>query len=114
MADEITINPEIVKVAQAIFTEFSTLKPERSLSFSLTEEGVDAISEAKKLADWGIGGNKPKLKETALEYIEGLEDSNPGEPLNVNFTEYEIKAMGEVLSVIERALENHEDGVLSK
>lgn len=114
MADEINIKPEIVKIAHVIFSEFASMKPERSLSFSLTEEGVDAISEAKKLAEWGIGGNKPKLKETALEYIEDLEDSNPGEPLNVNFTEYEIKAMGEVLSVIERAMENHEEGVLSK
>jgi hypothetical protein len=114
MSQEITITPEIVEVAQEIFSEFVKLKPERSLSFSLTAEGVEAISEAKKLADWGIGGNKPKLKETALENLESLEDSEPGEPLNVNFTEYEIKAMEEVLSVIERALEKHKDGVLSK
>jgi hypothetical protein len=114
MADEIKINPEIVEVAQDIFTEFAGLKPEHSLSFSLTEEGVDAITEAKKLADWGIGGNKPKLKATALEYIEIIEEYDPGDPVNVNFTEYEIKAMGEVLSVIEKALEEHEEGVLSK
>jgi hypothetical protein len=41
-----------------------------------------------------------------------LEEFSPGDPVNVNFTEYEIKAMGEVVSVIEKALEQHEDGVL--
>ena len=114
MTDEIKIKPEIVRIAHVIFSEFSNLKPERSLSFSLTDEGVEAINEAKKLADWGIGGNKPKLKETALEHLEILEKSKAGEPVNVNFTEYEIKAMGEVLAVIEKALEIHEDGILYK
>lgn len=114
MAEEIVINPEIVEVAQNIFTEFANLKPERSLSFSLTQAGVDAIAEAKKLAEWGIGGNKPKLKETAMEYLEDLEGASAGDPVNVNFNEYEIKAMAEVLSVIEKALEEHEDGVLVK
>jgi len=112
MAEDININPEVVEVAHEIFTEFASLKPEHSFSFSLTEMGVDAISVAKQLADWGIGGNKPKLKATAIEYIEVMEEFSPGDPVNVNFTEYEIKAMGEVVSVIEKALEEHEDGVL--
>jgi len=114
MAEEIYIKPEIVRIAHVIFSEFCNMKPESSLSFSLTEEGVLAMTEAKKLAEWGIGGNKPKLKETALEHLEVFQKSRAGEPVNVNFTEYEIKAMGEVLAVIEKALESHEDGVLFK
>jgi hypothetical protein len=35
-----------------------------------------------------------------------------GEPVNINFTEYEIKSMGEVLEVLTKALEVHEDGTL--
>ena len=114
MSNEITIDPGFVEVAQNIFSEFVALRPEHSFSFSLTDQGVGAISEAKKLADWGIGGNKPKLKETALDCLDVLEEANAGDPVNVNFTEYEIKAMSEVLSVIEKALDEHEDGVLSK
>lgn len=114
MANEIVIDPEVVEVAQNIFIEFVALRPEHSLSFTLTDQGIEAISEAKKLADWGIGGNKPKLKEAAIDYLEVLGEASAGDPVNVNFTEYELKAMGEVLSVIEKALEDHNEGVLSK
>ena len=114
MVNEIVINPDVVQVAQNIFSEFVALRPEHSFSFRLTEQGVDAIAEAKKLADWGIGGNKPKLKETAIEYLDKLEKASAGDPVNVNFTEYELKAMGEVLLVIEKALDEHNEGVLSK
>jgi hypothetical protein len=111
--EEIVINPEITEVAKGIFTEFAELKPETSLSFTLSEEGVEAISQAIELAEWGIGGNKPKLKKTALEILNKIEKSEPGEPVNVNFTKYEVKSMGEVLSVVEKVLEEHEEGVVS-
>ena len=65
------------------------------------------------MAEWGIGGNKPKLKQTALEILSEIGKAEPGEPVNVNFTEYEVKSMGEVLSVVEKALDEHEEGVIS-
>lgn len=111
-SDEIRIDPDITEVAQTIFTELANLKPETSLSFTLSEQGADAISQAITLAEWGIGGNKPKLKETALENLNAIDQIPSGEPVNVNFTKYEVKAMGEVLSVIEKALETHDEGVL--
>lgn len=111
-SEEITIDPEVIEVAQNIFTELANLKPETSLSFTLTEQGADAVSQAIVLAEWGIGGNKSKLKETALENLNVMDQVPAGEPVNVNFTEYEVKSMGEVLAVIEKALETHEDGVL--
>lgn len=110
----LTIDVSTVEKGKEIFTALSELRPEKSFSFVLTEEGVEAIQEAKKLADWGIGGNKPKLKETALECLEGIGTAEAGDPVNVNFTEYEIKSMAEVLSVIEKALEIEEDGVVKK
>lgn len=66
------------------------------------------------MADWGIGGNKPKLKEAALECLAHMGEAEAGEPVNVNFTEYELKSMAEVLSVIDRALERQEEGILKK
>jgi hypothetical protein len=111
--EEITIDPEITEIAQDIFTELSSLKPETSLSFTLTDQGADAVSQAIVLAEWGIGGNKSKLKETALENLAAMDQVPAGEPVNVNFTEYEVKSMGEVLAAIEKALEKHEDGVLT-
>ncbi len=112
MAKTITIDPHLVTVAQDMFSEIIQVRPEHSLSFRLTEEGVGAVNEALKLAEWGIGGNKPKLKATAIEYLEPMSELKSGDPVNLNFTEYEIKAMQEVLAVIEKALEEHEEGEL--
>ena len=112
-SDEVRIDPKITEIAQDIFTELANLKPETSLSFRLSEQGANAISQAIVLAEWGIGGNKSKLKETALENLAVMDQVPAGEAVNVNFTEYEVKSMGEVLAVIEKALETHEDGVLS-
>ncbi|MCB2179866.1 hypothetical protein KQH54_01950 [bacterium] len=112
-SEEIKIDPIITEIAQNIFTELANLKPETSLSFTLNEQGSNAISQAIALAEWGIGGNKPKLKEAALENLNAIDEIPPGEPVNVNFTKYEVKAMAEVLSVIEKALETHTDGVLA-
>ena len=49
-----------------------------------------------------------------MECLDYLEVAEAGDPVNVNFTEYEIKSLAEVLSVIERALERQEDGTLKK
>jgi hypothetical protein len=111
-AEVLTLKVPIAELGIEIFTVFSELPPEKSLSFVLTEEGVEAIQLAPTLVDWGIGGNKPKLKQTALECLSLMQDAEAGVPVNVNFTEYEIKAMGEVLGVFEKALEKQEDGLL--
>ena len=113
-AEVLTINVPIVEKAKEIFSALSELKPEKSMSFVLTEEGIEAIQEAEKLAEWGIGGNKPKLKLAAIDCLEMIGAGEAGEPVNVNFTEYELKAVAEVLAVIDRALVNQEDGVLKK
>jgi hypothetical protein len=110
----LTIDVQIVEKGKEIFSALSELRPEKSFSFVLTEEGVEAVQEAKILAEWGIGGNKPKLKVAAMECFDQMAEAEAGSPVNVNFTEYELKAMAEVLSVIERALERQEDGILKK
>ena len=111
--EEIQVNLEAVELAKEIFEQLSQVRPEHSLSFVLNEEGTAAIIESIKIAEWGIGGNKPKLKATALEILGEISEVETGDPVNVNFTEYEVKSMNEVYEVIVKALEDHEDGVLS-
>jgi hypothetical protein len=112
MTADIKIDVERIEIAKEIFSTLSALRPLQSFSFSLDTNGMDALNETLVLIDWGIGGNKPKLKEAALEVVTPLSEREAGSPLNVNLTEYEIKAMEEVASVIARALEQQDDGVL--
>ena len=110
--DEIQINTEIVEIAQDIMEQLVTIRPEHSFSFVLNDEGSQAIEESIKIADWGIGGNKAKLKATALEILDSINEIPAGEPVNVNFTEYEVKSLSEVYDALGKALDKHEDGIL--
>lgn len=49
----LTIDVPTVEKGKEIFTALSELRPEKSFSFVLTEEGVEAIQEARK--NWPIG-----------------------------------------------------------
>jgi hypothetical protein len=111
-ADVLSINVAILEKGLEIFDVLSGLTPEKSLSFVLTDEGAEAVQLAIPLTEWGIGGNKPKLKETALECLAQINEAEAGDPVNVNFTEYEVKSMGEILAVFQKALEEQEDGIL--
>ncbi len=111
--DEIKINPKLLETAREVFVTISEQRPEHSFSFVLTEEGYHALEDAIKVVEWGIGGNKPKLKETALEQLAEFMNIAQGNPVNINMTEYELKSMGEVVEAIDKALDSHEDGVLS-
>ena len=110
--EKVQINLDGVKLAQKIMEQLAEVRPEHSFSFVLNEEGNQAISESIKIAEWGIGGNKSKLKATALEILESIDDIPTGEPVNINFTEYEIKSITEVYDALGKALENQEDGFL--
>jgi len=112
--NRIEINVVDLGTAMEIIETLAGLKPLTSFSFSLNEEGVSAVNEVLRLVEWGIGKNKPKLKEAALEVLLPLVEPEPGTPLNVNLTEYEVKSMEEVLALIVRALDKHKDGVLTR
>jgi len=111
--DEIKINPELLEKAREIFETISVQRSEHSFSFVLTEEGHQALADTIKVVEWGIGGNKPKLKETALEHLIEIQNVPHGNPVNINMTEYELKSMSEVVEAIDKALDSHEDGVLA-
>lgn len=112
MIDELRINPELLVKAKEIFSTIGQYRPEHSLSFVLSPEGADAVSDTLKIVEWGIGGNKSKLKATALEVLGEINGVPSGAPVNINLTEYELKSMDEVVTAIEKAIENHRDGVL--
>jgi hypothetical protein len=112
--DALTIRPELLEISKKIFETLSKLRAEKSFSFSLTPEGADALKDAVKIVEWGIGGNKPKLKATAQEIMAEMVLIEHGKPINVNLTEYEVKAMEEVFLAIEKAAESHKEGVLAE
>ena len=113
-SDRIEINNKDLQTAQDIVGAITNIKPLTSLSFTLNAEGVTAINETLRLVEWGIGKNKPKLKETALDVLSPLGEADQGMPLNVNLTEYEIKALEEVLALIERSISKHKDGAVTR
>jgi len=110
--NQVMIDPQSVELAQTIVEQLSQVRPEHSFSFMLNAEGLAAIGESIKISEWGIGGNKPKLKATALEILNAIAQVSPGDPVNINLTEYEVKSLGEVLEVLGKALEVHEEGEL--
>jgi hypothetical protein len=113
-ADRIEIKIEDLQTAQEIIGTFVNLKPLTSFSFTLNGQGLTAVKETLRLIEWGIGKNKPKLREAALDVLSPLVDDDQGVPINLNLTEYEIKAMEEVSVLIERAISKHKDGVVTR
>jgi len=114
MTKELEINEESLNVGLEIVQCLSELKPLSSLSFTLSNEGVDAVNQVFALAEWGIGKNAYKLKESALKVFNDILEHPDGAPINVNLTEYEIKAMNMVMDLIDRSLDKHTNGVSTK
>ena len=98
-------NLESLKYSQNIISVLAGLRPEKSLSFMLTDEGVEAVKEMMTLTDAKMPGNMPKLKEAALQVLAPLTEFESAVPRNVNLTEYEIKAMAKVQELVEKAVE---------
>ena len=112
--DRIEIKIEDLQTAQKIVNTVIAIKPLTSFSFTLKGEGLTALKETLRLIEWGIGKNKLKLKEAAIDVLSPLVDVDQGLPVNVNLTEYEIKAMEEVSALIERSISKYKDGVVTR
>ena len=108
------INVENLEYAHTLVQQLSEFKPESSFSFRLSQQGYDAITEALSVAEWGMGKNMPKMRAAVLEIFEAILSDSPGEPVNVNFTEYECKSLQAAVDLIERSLAKQKDGVLKK
>jgi hypothetical protein len=114
MAKQFEINEESLSIGLEIVQCLTEIKPLTSLSFTLSKEGVVAVNEVLELSEWGIGKNAHKLKESAFKVFNGILEHPSGAPINVNLTEFEINAMNKVLSLIEKSLNEHKNGVLTK
>lgn len=110
----INISVESIKKGGEIAGVLAELKPNTSLSFTLSEEGYAAIKETIRLVEWGMGKNMQKLKEAALGVLSPFLDDPAGNPLNVNLTEQEVKSLQEVHKLVERSVKRERDGVLSR
>ena len=114
MAKQLEINEGTLSIGLEIVQCLIEIKPRTSLSFTLSEEGVNAVNEVSALTEWGIGKNAHKLKKSALEVFIGILEHPNGAPVNVNLTRFDIKAMKKVRKLIKKSLNNHKNGVLTK
>jgi hypothetical protein len=110
----IEIDVERIHQSREIVGNLVELKPFTSFSFVLNSDGYAAVEEVISLAEWGIGRNKARIKEAALRVLNRLIAHPAGTPLNVNLTEKEADSLEEVLAQIDRALEHHKEGVLTR
>jgi hypothetical protein len=99
MAEE---NNGILQLGIEIASTLSELMPEKSLSFSLNEEGFEAVNWLVELTKEKMPKNMHVLKENAMEALTQITEGEAGTPLNVNFTEDELKALAKVQEIAER------------
>ena len=102
MAEE---NNGIPQLGIEIASTLSELMPEKSLSFSLNKEGFEAVNWLVELTEEKMPKNMHVLKENAMEALTPITEGDAGTPLNVNFTEDELKALAKVLEIAEREVD---------
>lgn len=112
MENTLEVNKEYIKYGFDIIKEISEFRPYSSISFRLSEEVAKAISETRKLAVWGMGKNRRKMKLTVSKILGSIEACSPGEPVNLNLTEYEHKSIGALLKLMRTSIKNRKKGLL--
>ncbi len=109
--NQLAVDVDLLEQGKEVVAVLAGLKPESSMSFSLDDAGLAALTEVFKVAGWGMGNNMRKLREAAVDILTPFVSEVAGIPLNANLTEYELKAMNEVITVVERAVKNQRDGI---
>lgn len=112
MSKTIQINNQSLKMGFSILKELSVFRPYSSISFQSSEEIIIALEEVKRLADWGMAKNKHKMKDTAIKNLELILNAEPGEPVNLNLTKYELKSIKAVSKLVKRTLDERKKGVV--
>ena len=111
MGTNLQVDETQIRTSMGIFAQFADFQPHSSISFLMTDQILSALQEGRRLAAWGIANNKPKLKVAALEIIDQILLVSPGDPVNLNLDEYQLKSMAEVASLHAGTLENKKDGL---
>jgi polyhydroxyalkanoate synthesis regulator protein len=92
----------IYRLGKEILAKLASLRPEKSFSFVLNEDGHEAIRALIELTEEKMPKNMNRLLESAMATFIPLSEFEPGTPLNVNLNEDDIKAMEKVLELAER------------
>lgn len=111
MAKELQVDGDILNTGLEVIQGIADFQPFSSISFLATENILEAVEEASELVDWGMAKNKHKMKATALDIMEFITEAEPGEPVNLNLDEYELKSIAAAADLIERTLDEKKDGV---
>ncbi len=111
MAKDLQVDGAVLNTGLKVMQGIAGFQPYSSISFLATENIVNAVEEASELVDWGMAKNMHKMKETALDIMDHITGVEPGEPVNLNLDEYELKSISAVAELIEKTLEDNKDGV---
>ena len=111
LGTQLQVDEALIKTGLGVINELADFQPYSSISFMMTDQIFSALQEGRRLADWGMAKNKPKMKEAALDIIDEVLLVSPGNPVNLNLDEYQLKSLGEVVSLFSAALENKKDGL---
>jgi hypothetical protein len=111
LGNNLQVDETLIQTGLSIFNQMSNFQPYSSISFIMTDQIHSAIQEASRLTDWGMAKNKTKMKATALEIMDQMLTVSPGDPVNLNLDEYQLKSLAEVGSLHDAALENKKDGL---
>lgn len=111
MGSQLQVDETLIKTGLGVFNELANFQPFSSISFIMTDQILSSLKEGRRLAKWGIAKNKHKMKEAALEIIDEILLVYPGDPVNLNLDEYQLKSLAEVADLHGAALENKKDGL---
>lgn len=111
MAKNLRVDGTALTTSLEVIQGIADFQPFSSISFLATENILEAVEEATRLVDWGMAKNKHKMKATALDIMEIIIESDPGDPVNLNLDEYELNSMAAAADLIERTLDDRKDGV---
>jgi hypothetical protein len=111
MAKIIQVDGDRLTLGLAIMQGIAEFQPYSSISFPSSEKVLTAVDEVSELVNWGMAKNKQKMKETTLEILDHISEVDPGEPVNLNLDDYELKSIAAAADLIERTLDEKKEGI---
>lgn len=111
MANDLQVDGNALTTGLEVMQGIAEFQPFTSISFLATENIVEAVEEASELVDYGMAKNMHKMKATALDIMDQIAEADPGDPVNLNLDDYELKSIAAAADLIERTLDDPKNGV---